>query len=93
VVVEHVTVAAGGQAIVGAVMPGGGGRVNDQRCTPCTPARVAEEREPVRRLDDSSALRGDDASSHRVPVSGHAEPTTLSVTRRQEYGTKNTRRA
>ena len=26
VVVEHVTVAAGGQAIVGAVMPGGGGR-------------------------------------------------------------------
>jgi hypothetical protein len=26
VIVEHVTVAAGGQAIVGAVMPGAGGR-------------------------------------------------------------------
>ena len=31
VVVEHVTVAAGGQAIVGAVIPGGRGTVGDNQ--------------------------------------------------------------
>jgi hypothetical protein len=39
VVVEHVTVAAGGQAIVGAVMPGGGGRVATTNNEPHTQRR------------------------------------------------------
>jgi hypothetical protein len=39
VVVEHVTVAAGGQAVVGAVMPGGGGRVATTNDEPHTQRR------------------------------------------------------
>ena len=94
VVVEHVTVAAGGQAIVGAVMPGGGGRVATTNDEPHERRRGwLKKRQSFRRLDDGPTLWGDDEASHRLPVSGHAEPTTLSVARRQEHGAENGRRA
>ena len=57
--VEHVTVQAGGQAIVGAVTQGaGGGAKSEEQCH--APGRVALEPEP--------ALRGPDAEREPVLV-------------------------
>ena len=60
--VEHVTVQAGGQAIVGAVQGAGGGAKSEERCH--APGRGALEPEP--------ALRGSDAARQPVPVAGGA---------------------
>jgi hypothetical protein len=74
--VEHVTVQAGGQAIVGAVShPGGGG---DGRGTDDRPhakaAALADAPEP--------ALRGPDEGRDAVPVAGGAGPAAVPDARR-----------
>jgi hypothetical protein len=50
--VEHVTVQAGGQAIVGAVTQGGGGDHNKSEDQAYAPRRIAHEPEPALRCPD-----------------------------------------
>jgi hypothetical protein len=59
--VEHVTVQAGGQAIVGAVAQGGGGQ-SESEDRPHAPRSIAHEPEP--------ALRCSDPPRQPVPVAG-----------------------
>jgi len=65
--VEHVTVQAGGQAIVGAVTPGaGGGAKSEERCH-----AQQQQRQPLAHAPEP-ALRGPDAERQPVPVAGGA---------------------
>jgi hypothetical protein len=63
--VEHVTVQAGGQAIVGAVTRGaGGGAKSEERCYAQRQQQLAHAPEP--------ALRGPDPERQPVPIAGGA---------------------
>ncbi len=44
-------------------------------------------------LDDGTTLRCHDEASHGLPVPGDAEPTTLPITRREEYRSQDSCRA
>jgi hypothetical protein len=72
--VEHVTVQAGGQAIVGAVTQGGGGDHNKSEDQARAPRRIAHEPEP--------ALRCPNAQRETLPLAGSEEQETLPDARR-----------
>jgi hypothetical protein len=72
--VEHVTVQAGGQAIVGAVTQGGGGDHNKSEDQARAPRRIAHEPEP--------ALRCPDPVREPVPVPGGEGQEALPDARR-----------
>jgi hypothetical protein len=71
--VEHVTVQAGGQAIVGAVTQGGGGQ-NGNEDRPHAQPVLAHAPEP--------ALRSQDTAREPVPVAGGARQTKVPDARR-----------
>jgi hypothetical protein len=73
--VEHVTVQAGGQAIVGAVTRGGGGDAAGSEDRAHAQAALAHAAEP--------AMRGPDAQREPVPITGGAGPETLPDARRR----------
>ena len=72
--VEHVTVQAGGQAIVGAVTQGGGGDISKSEERAQAQAALVHAPEPT--------LRCGDPPREPVPVTGGAGPETLSDARR-----------
>lgn len=82
--VEHVTVHAGGQAIVGAVTPGarqGGGLNGGKQAEPhAPPAALAHD---VAAGKVGAALRGEDAGREAVPVASDGERALPHARRRQ----------
>lgn len=84
--VEHVTVQAGGQAVVGAVSTGGGVCEDKQTNTPCTAtAWPIEAWKPERRSDDSAAMWGADAPRDTVPGTVRARAIALPDARRRTW--------
>jgi hypothetical protein len=80
--VEHVTVEAGGQAIVGAVTQGGGGQ-NGNEDQPHAQATLAHAPEP--------ALRCQDTAREPVPVAGGERQAKVSDARRGQEQRRATR--
>jgi hypothetical protein len=88
VVVEHVNVEAGGQAIVGTVIPRGasGGDLGESRCASI--AGLVAKRQSARQHDHCSAMWCQDAASHGVPSPSNAE-RALPDARRFEHWSEN----
>jgi hypothetical protein len=68
ITVEHVNVHAGGQAIVGAVTPGGGGRQQSEQLTDATREITHEPGSPMRSPDSERATMPIASSAGEAPL-------------------------
>jgi hypothetical protein len=95
VIVQHVNVGPGGQAVVagrvdrGSRKRGAPPRTGDEPHDRESPG--PEERQPAGRSLDGAAVRGEDATWNSLPLSGDAKASTLSPARREEHGAANAR--